>query len=440
MNERASETDESKQIYGPETCQKVDVRWDGDGKIKVMYSNYQSMMDSLKSVSATCASFVEEANKEKQEEEEKKQRELAIQKEEEERLRREEEERKRQEELREEEERKRREEEERLRKQQEEEERQRRIAEAKAREEERKRLEAEEEERQRQAAIARQKAIIESFRKQREAEQAAAAAKKAAEEEAARKAAEEAAAAAEAAWQQALSSDLPALETTDLRLETPLPSVEGVSVEPSGLWTLKTAAALETALHCEEARFLCVFWFNPYSEKSKESQRRLSESISSHSSLRILSVNTSLFPQLSFKYNGQISCLPCFENGTQTNASTADTVLETLDAFERLTLSKRRRHFLQLLQDAPSPQTDAGRQAAVEAELFGQMGVTEPMRAETEHVLQRLREATGEGPAFLQAVRVWCLLVRNVLQNPQDPKFARVRCGNEKLRAKLLGW
>lgn len=150
-------------------------------------------------------------------------------------------------------------------------------------------------------------------------------------------------------------------------------------------------------------------------------------------------MNTSLFPQLSFKYNGQISCLQCFENGTQTNASTADTVLETLDAFERLALSKRRRHFLQLLQDAPSPQTDAGRQAAVEAELFGQMGVTEPMRAETEHVLQRLREATGEGPAFLQAVRVWCLLVRNVLQNPQDPKFARVRCGNREAARETAG-
>lgn len=405
-----------------------------------MYSHYQALLDSLKSVSAACATMVEEVNKEKQEEEEQKQRELAVKKEEEERLRREEEERKRQEELRKEEERKQREEEERLRKQQEEEERQRRIAEAKAREEERKRLEAEEEERQRQAVIARQKAIIESLRKQREAEQAAAAAKKAAEEEAARKAAEEVAAAAEAAWQQALSSDQSSLETTDLRLETPLPPVDGVSVEPSGLWTLKSATALETALHCDAARYLCVFWFNPYSEKSKESLRRLDEAVATHSSLRILAVNTSLFPQLSFKYNGQISCLQCFENGTQTDSSAAETVLETLDAFERAAVLQRRRHFLQLLQDSPSPQTDAGRAAAVEAELFGQMGVTEPMRAETEHVLQRLREATREAPAFQQAVRVWCLLVRNVLQNPQDPKFARVRCGNEKLRAKLLGW
>ena len=390
-----------------------------------MYSEFLDVKTCLDEVTETCNGFVEALNQERKIEEEKRQQELLRKQEEEERKRQEEEMRLKLEQLRLEEEKKKKEEEERIRKEQEEQERQRRIAEEKARDEARRRMEAEEEERNRQEIIRRQKALAESIRQQREAEKKAA-------EEAKRQALEKAEAEAEAAWNAALESEACVYESISAEVAN---SVEGVEIDETGLWTLLSVQEFESILHQDISPNVCVYWLNQYSTKSKENLQLIQEHIPFYPSIRFLCVNTGTFPQLPFQYGAQISTVQCFIKGTQVFMSTTSTVMETIQSFYDTIQTHRIAYYFDLFHDFSEYPTlqDNGFTTAISAETFGSMRVSEKMKKDIKNTVEQLREACPDAGAFQQAIHLWNVILKNILKNPQDERYARIRMNNDKV-------
>ena len=418
-----------------------------------MYGNYQQLVVDLQSVLAECQSYLGDVVKERQEAELRLQEELQRQKELELARQREEEAQRQLELQRQEEERRRQEEEERLRKQQEEEERQRIIAENKAREEARRQMEEEEERRRRIAIIERQKAVAEAIRQKKQAEREAEQARREEEERAIRNALLKEEEEMRSKWDAMIEEEMTEIDQIDLRLNTPIPAVEGIRIEQSGLWTLTSASALTTLLHHSSIAYVCVLWYNQFSPQSKALISKVEEMIKRYPAIRFVSVSMNTFPQLPFQFNAPMNSIQCYLNSTRISSSSSssslgegeefDWVNHTLDEFMQLVKTREVQHYMNILHEGSSAAAgmeieDTSIAAAIAGETFGMMNITDTIKDEVETALNRLRKSCHDGGEYQQAVRLWGVLVRNILKNPQDEKYMRVRSNNEKIHSRLL--
>ena len=435
-----------------------------------MYENYQKMLVELQSVVGECQVIVNEMEKERnvselrRQEELRKQQELELQRAREEEVRREEE-RKRMEE-----EKQRMEEEKRLRLQQEEEERQRVVAENKARETARRQMEEEEEHRRRIAIIERQKAIAQTLLQKQAAEREAAEVRKRAEEEAAMKAKMEAEAAARNAWTALLDEEVRQWNEMDLCLQSPFPAVDGVQVESNGSWSLKSAQALNTIIHHPCIAYLCVVWYNPFSPKSKLLLEKVAEYVREYPMIRFVIVNTNMFPQLPFQFNAKMNSIQCFMNATRVNYTLSTTSSNSSSSSSNSSLSSSlspsasSEDFAGIDNELAAFASDLGKRDvqqylnvlneetglegmevedhsitdAVKNETFGMVNMIDELTTEVQSVLDRLRKASKDGGEYQVAVHLWGVLVKNILKNPQEEKFMKIRSTNERIRNQLL--
>ena len=160
------------------------------------------------------------------------------------------------------------------------------------------------------------------------------------------------------------------------------------------------------------------------------------EYISSYSSIRFLCVNTATFPQLPFQYNAQISTVQCFINAVQVSVSSTSTVMETIQSFNKSLQTRQSEHYLGLLHDSleSSSLEDNSLITAISSETFGLMHVSEAMKKEIERVVDQLHDTCPDAGAFQQAIHLWNVILKNILKNPQDEKYARIRINNDKIR------
>ena len=61
------------------------------------------------------------------------------------------------------------------------------------------------------------------------------------------------------------------------------------------------------------------------------------------------------------------------------------------------------------------------------------MRVSEKMKKDIENTVEQLREACPDAGAFQQAIHLWNVILKNILKNPQDERYARIRMNNDKV-------